>query len=83
MRLQIPSIIPYVFGALLVVFGVVRVKYLAAPRLPREALDEPRGEEEAAPVRGPVQKRHLRWGAIYVLLGLFLLISTYVQTHRR
>jgi hypothetical protein len=83
MRLQIPSIIPYVFGVVLVVFGVVRVKYLAAPRPPREVSDESEGGQEAAPVRGPAQKRHLRWGVIYVLLGLFLLISTYVQTHRQ
>lgn len=83
MRLQIPSIVPYIFGVVLVVFGVLRVKYLAAPRPPRDASDESDGVEEAAPVRGPVQKRHLRWGVIYVLLGLFLLISTYVQTHRR
>jgi hypothetical protein len=83
MRLQIPALIPYLFGAVLVVFGIVRVKYLAAPRPPRDASDEPEGAEQAAPVRGPVQKRHLRWGVIYVLLGLFLLISTYVQTHRQ
>jgi len=30
-----------------------------------------------------VQKRHLRWGVINILLGLFLLIWTYVETHRR
>jgi hypothetical protein len=35
------------------------------------------------PVRGKEQRRHLRMGVVWVLLGLFLLISTYVQVHRR
>jgi hypothetical protein len=83
MRLNIPPIVPYVFGAMLVVFGVLRVKYLGAPRPPRAAEDDPETSTLAAPVRGPAQHRHLRWGVIYVLLGLFLVISTYVQTHRR
>jgi hypothetical protein len=83
MHLNIPPIIPYVFGATLVVFGVLRAKYLGAPRPPRPTADEPETSTEAAPVRGPAQHRHLRWGVIYVLLGLFLVISTYVQTHRR
>ena len=83
MRLNLPPIIPYVFGVVLVVFGILRVKYLGAPRPPRDASDESEGSQEAAPVRGPAQRRHIRWGVIYVLLGLFLVISTYVQTHRR
>jgi hypothetical protein len=83
MRLQISPLIPYALGAVLVVFGVLRVKYLAAPRPPSETADEPGGATDATPVRGPVQKRHLRWGVINILLGLFLLIWTYVETHRR
>jgi hypothetical protein len=82
MRLNLPPIIPYLFGVILLVFGILRVKYLGAPRPPGDAPDESLGAEEAAPVRGPTQRRHLRWGVIYVLLGLFLVISTYVQTHR-
>jgi len=83
MHINIPPIVPYVFGAVLVVFGVLRAKYLGAPRPPRPDEDDPEPTTLAPPVRGPVQQRHLRWGVIYVLLGLFLVISTYVQTHRR
>lgn len=88
MRPNIPPIVTYLFGAFLIVFGIVRVKYLAAPReLPpdpneREAKSEVAPAVEAAPVRGKAQQRHLRWGVIYVLLGLFLIISTYVQMRR-
>jgi hypothetical protein len=35
-----------------------------------------------APVRGKEQRRHLRMGVVWILLGLFLLISTYLQVHR-
>ncbi len=80
---DIPPVVPYVFGAVLVVFGVLRAIYLGAPRSPRLAEDEPEASSEAAPVRGPAQRRHVRWGVIDVLLGLFLIIWVYTQTHRR
>jgi len=82
MQLNIPPIVSYVFGAILVVFGALRVKYLAAPRPQRED-DDPESSIQGPPVRGKVHQRHLRWGIIYVLLGLFLILSTYWQMHRR
>jgi hypothetical protein len=82
MRLNIPPIIPYAVGAMLVVFGLLRVKYLGAPRPPRITEDDAGSSIEAAPVRGKEQHRHLRMGVVWVLLGIFLLISTYVQLHR-
>jgi hypothetical protein len=82
MRLNIPPIVPYVVGAMLVVFGVLRVKYLGAPRVPRTSEDEA-ATTTAAPVRGKEQHRHLRMGVVWILLGLFLLVSTYVQIHRK
>ncbi len=82
MRLNIPPIVSYLFGAILVVFGALRVKYLAAPRPQRED-DDTDSSTEGPPVRGKVQRRHLRWGIIYVLLGLFLIVSTYYQIPRR
>jgi hypothetical protein len=98
-QIYIPPIVFYVFGAILVAFGILRAKYLGAPRPPRESVDEDeapketRGEPasfagrapstDASPVRGPTERRHLRWGIIYILMGLFLVISTYLQTLRR
>ena len=83
MRLQIPPIIPYVVGATLVFFGILRVKYLAAPRLRERSEGDQDAAAEEAPVRGKEQRRHLRMGVVWVLLGLFLLVSTFVQTHRQ
>jgi hypothetical protein len=83
MQLNIPPIVPYAVGAILVVFGILRVKYLGAPRPPRVSEDERPDSGDAAPVRGKEQRRHLRMGVVWVLLGLFLLVSTYVQVHRR
>jgi hypothetical protein len=33
--------------------------------------------------RGPEQRRHIRWGIIWILLGLFLAISTFIQVRRQ
>ena len=81
MRLQIPPIIPYIVGVMLVLFGALRAKYLGAPRPPRPT--EEHASEDAAPVRGKEQRRHLRMGLVWVALGLFLVISTAWQMHRR
>jgi fucose permease len=80
-QVNIPPIVPYVIGAVLILFGSVRIKYLAAPRSPRPAEDDD-GSNEAQLLRGKEQKRHLRWGVIYILLGLFLFVSTYMQVRR-
>jgi hypothetical protein len=96
MRASTWNLISYLFGAFLVVVGILRAKYLGAPRQLR--VDErDTGDAEppagaptpAAPgeppriERGPVEKRHLRWGLLYVLMGLFLVISTYLQMRRQ
>jgi len=83
MRLQIPPIVPYVVGALLVVFGILRAKYLGAPRPPRTADDEEGAAADPKPVRGKAQRRHLAMGMVWVALGLFLVLSTAYQIHRR
>jgi hypothetical protein len=83
MHLNIPPIIPYAVGALLVLFGILRVKYLGAPQTPRMTEEDSETSTSATPVRGKEQHRHLRMGVVWVLLGLFLLVSTYVQSHRR
>lgn len=83
MHLNIPPIVPYALGAMLVIFGLLRAKYLSAPRMPRITEDDVETSVNAPAVRGKEQRRHLRMGVIWVLLGLFLLISTYLQVHRR
>jgi hypothetical protein len=83
MQLNIPPIIPYAVGAMLVVFGALRAKYLGAPRMPRETESEAETSTIAPAVRGKEQRRHLRMGVIWTLLGLFLLVSTFLQMRRR
>ena len=82
MRLNISPVIPYVVGAMLVVFGALRAKYLAAPRLLKLRDEEGQPSAEAAPIRGKEETRHLRMGVVWILLGAFLLVSTYWQTRQ-
>jgi len=83
MQLNIPPIIPYAVGAMLVLFGALRAKYLGAPRTPQVTEGEAESSTLAPAVRGKEQRRHLRMGVIWVLLGLFLVVSTFLQMRRR
>jgi len=92
MQLNIPPVIPYAVGCMLVLFGALRVKYLGAPRLRRHPHDDetgdqaavdPTGESEERLERGSEQRRHIRWGLVWILLGLFLVISTFIQVRRQ
>lgn len=88
MQVNLPPIIPYIIGLALIVFGGLRIKYLGAPRARRERDADLREGEASGPLgeeiveRGPEQRRHIRWGIIWVLLGAFVVISTYLQVHR-
>jgi uncharacterized membrane protein HdeD (DUF308 family) len=74
MRFQIPVVLPYAVGFMLVVFGALRALYLGWRRKDREIV-----EEEAGPrKKGP--RYHLAVGILWVVMGLFLVISTYYQT---
>ncbi len=78
--MNIPPIVPYVVGAALVLFGGLRIKYLGAAREQRQSDGD--GALEARPARGKEQRRHLRMGVLWILMGLFLLVSTYFQVRR-
>jgi hypothetical protein len=86
MQVNLPPIIPYIIGFALIVFGGLRIKFLGAPRARCERdtdLQEPSGPpREDVIERGPEQRRHIRWGIIWILLGAFVVISTYLQTRR-
>ncbi len=83
MRFNIHPAIPYAFGTILLVFGIVRAKYLGAPREGREPAEGSDAPPETSAVRGPAERRHVRWGIIDILMGLGLIIWTFVETHRR
>lgn len=81
MQLNVPPIVPYVVGAALLLFGSLRIKYLGAKRAPQPSEDD-NGSSDARPVRGKEQRRHITMGAVWILMGLFLLVSTYFQVRR-
>ena len=92
MQLNVPPIIPYAIGFILILFGALRVKYLGAPRPRRRPDDDEAGagasadpavETEESLERGPQQRRHIRWGIIWILLGFFLVVSTFIQVRRQ
>ena len=91
MQLSLPPIIPYAVGCVLILFGALRIKYLGAPRARRRSDDDETpgevsgdrtAESDERLQRGPEQRRHIRWGTIWILLGLFLVISTFIQLRR-
>jgi uncharacterized membrane protein HdeD (DUF308 family) len=71
-----PVVLPYIVGAVLIVFGSLRALYLGWQRRSQQI-----DEEEGGPrKKGP--RYHLMIGILWVVMGLFLVISTYYQTHR-
>ncbi|HVR64523.1 MAG TPA: hypothetical protein VMU50_21630 [Polyangia bacterium] len=72
MNVVIPPIFFYVIGAMLVIFGALRA--LTLGRRSRRALVDADGDE--SPARASERRRHLRFGIIWVLMGLFLIVST-------
>lgn len=83
MRFNIHPAIPYAFGTILLVFGIVRAKVLGAPREGRQPTEGTDASSETSLERGPAERRHVRWGIIDIVMGLGLIIWTYVETHRR
>jgi hypothetical protein len=81
MRLELPPLLFYGVGIILIVFGALRAYQLGWQRrdkmLPAE---EP--EEGAAPPKNPTARRHLTFGILWVAMGIFLVISTYINSHR-
>ncbi len=73
MNVAIPPIFFYVIGAMLVVFGALRALTLGRRRPERELADADGNE---SPARASERRRHLRFGIIWVLMGLFLIVST-------
>ena len=67
--ITLPPIFFYAIGTLLVVFGALRTFVLGRRRADRELVEE-------TPERAKARKRHLAMGIVWVLMGLFLIIST-------
>ncbi len=69
---QLPPILVYGVGAMLIILGAMRFYYLGWSRrglAPAEAEEQGRRTNYSP-------KRHIAWGLLWVALGLFLLVST-------
>jgi hypothetical protein len=75
MHFQLPVALPYFIGCLLIVLGSLRAIHMGWLRRDRE-LDE----EGARRRQGP--RYHLVWGILWVVAGLGLVITTYIQSRR-
>jgi hypothetical protein len=67
--MTLPPIFFYVIGALLVVFGTLRVAVLSRRRADREISDD-------TPEQAKTRRRHLTFGIVWLATGLFLIAST-------
>ena len=69
MNVVIPPLFFYVVGALLVIFGALRAATLGRRNSSREL-------SEDTPAALKARKRHLTFGIVWIVMGLFLIIST-------
>jgi hypothetical protein len=84
--IQLPPVFFYGIGAMLIVFGALRAYHLGWSRRRAAAGASEDAEEEASSGSrrgsGYTAKRHIVWGLVWIGLGLFLVISTAVNTPR-
>ncbi|HXT99371.1 MAG TPA: hypothetical protein VN903_00165 [Polyangia bacterium] len=74
-QVTVPPILFYAVGTLLVVFGALRTIMLGRRRPERELTED-------TPERAKARRRHMAMGIVWVLMGLFLIISTTGLTQR-
>jgi len=73
---QLPPLFFYAIGTLLVVFGALRTVVLGRRRPERELTED-------TPERAKARRRHKIMGIVWLLMGLFLIVSTTGITGRR
>jgi len=75
MNLVIPPLFFYVVGAVLALSGVARALTLGRRR-PERDIQGHEPDSAAAHKAAQARRRHLIFGIVWVLLGLFLILST-------
>ena len=87
MHFQLPPALLYGFGAVLMIFGGLRFYFLGVKRkqeMEAEAQAAAKGEEtldsDWQRAEGGGYKRHMTWGALWMAMGLFLIISTAIKS---
>ena len=79
MNVQISPVLFYFVGALLVVFGALRAYYMGWQR--REAAGDAEASD-AQRARALDARRHMKWGLLWVIMGVVLVISTLMNARR-
>ena len=69
MNVELPPIVFYVLGSMFLVFGVLRALLLGRRRPERELTED-------TPERAKARRRHLMFGVLWILVGVFLLVET-------
>lgn len=90
MNIQLPPILFYAVGTVLIVFGSLRALHLGWMRRKDDGLSEPEPGEvgsferdaQRAARRTRDARRHIVFGLVWVAMGLFLVISTLLHTRR-
>jgi hypothetical protein len=80
MKLELPPVLFYGVGVILIVFGALRAHHLGWQRRTSERVDE--DGNDAAPRVNPTARRHMTFGLLWVLMGIFLVVSTYINSRR-
>jgi uncharacterized membrane protein HdeD (DUF308 family) len=76
MAVQLPPVLFYGVGIILIVFGALRAYTLGWQRRDQEP---PTDDPDALPRRPSQAKRHMMFGVLWLIMGLFLVISTIIN----
>jgi uncharacterized membrane protein HdeD (DUF308 family) len=80
MAVQLPPVLFYGVGIILIVFGALRAYTLGWQRRDREI---PSDDPDAVARRPSQAKRHIMFGVLWLIMGLFLVVSTFLNNHPR
>ena len=76
---RLPPVLFYAVGAILVIFGALRAWHLGWQRREEPVPgDEELGEPK--PQRPSQARRHIMFGLVWLVMGLFLIISTFLNS---
>jgi hypothetical protein len=85
MNIELPPALFYGVGIILTLFGALRAYHLGWQRREIErARAEAKGDGDEDNGRRPATtaRRHITFGLFWVVMGLFLLVSTYLKSRR-
>jgi uncharacterized membrane protein HdeD (DUF308 family) len=83
MKLELPPVLFYGVGVILIVFGALRAYHLGWVRREAPSPDRVEGDEvDTTPRTDPTARRHMMFGLLWVVMGIILVVSTYMNSRR-